>query len=238
MKVLALISGGKDSVFNMVKCVEKGHEIVALANALPPSNSEKEELDSFLFQTVGQSSVHYIAQCMDLPLYQVEINGLPVNQSLDYEKTINDETEDLYVLVKKALDKHPDIGGVSVGAILSSYQSNRVKNILGLQMLAYLWQRDQGELLSEMIDNNMNSILIKVAGIGLGKDDLCKSLSEMKEKLEMLASGEYETFTLDCPLFKKKIEIVEWEPITHSDSAFASVYYVNFKKIVLKEKNI
>jgi diphthine-ammonia ligase len=32
MKVLALISGGKDSIFNIHKCIEAGHEIVALAN--------------------------------------------------------------------------------------------------------------------------------------------------------------------------------------------------------------
>ena len=32
MKVLALISGGKDSIFNIAKCIEQGHEIVALGN--------------------------------------------------------------------------------------------------------------------------------------------------------------------------------------------------------------
>lgn len=38
MKVVALISGGKDSFYNMVKCVEYGHEIVCLANLLPASS--------------------------------------------------------------------------------------------------------------------------------------------------------------------------------------------------------
>lgn len=32
MKVLALISGGKDSIFNIVKCMEEGHQIIALGN--------------------------------------------------------------------------------------------------------------------------------------------------------------------------------------------------------------
>lgn len=35
MKVVALISGGKDSCFNMMQCVAAGHEIVALANLYP-----------------------------------------------------------------------------------------------------------------------------------------------------------------------------------------------------------
>lgn len=35
MKVVALISGGKDSCYNMLQCVMAGHEIVALANLKP-----------------------------------------------------------------------------------------------------------------------------------------------------------------------------------------------------------
>jgi diphthine-ammonia ligase len=38
---------------------------------------------------------------------------------------------------------------------------------LGLVALAYLWRRDQGELLQEMIDNNIDAIIIKVAALGL-----------------------------------------------------------------------
>jgi diphthine-ammonia ligase len=35
MKFIALISGGKDSIFNILKCIEKGHELVAVANLYP-----------------------------------------------------------------------------------------------------------------------------------------------------------------------------------------------------------
>jgi diphthine-ammonia ligase len=41
MKVVALISGGKDSFHNMLKCVQNGHEIVALANLYPPKSIGK-----------------------------------------------------------------------------------------------------------------------------------------------------------------------------------------------------
>ncbi len=34
---------------------------------------------------------------------------------------------------------------------------------LNLQVLAYLWRRDQHELLNEMIDSNIQAILIKTA---------------------------------------------------------------------------
>ena len=38
MKVIALISGGKDSTFNMMECVKNGHEVVALVNLRPPES--------------------------------------------------------------------------------------------------------------------------------------------------------------------------------------------------------
>lgn len=40
-KVLALVSGGKDSCYSMVQCVAAGHEIVALANLCPEDESGK-----------------------------------------------------------------------------------------------------------------------------------------------------------------------------------------------------
>lgn len=35
MRVVALVSGGKDSCYNMMQCVSEGHQIVALANLHP-----------------------------------------------------------------------------------------------------------------------------------------------------------------------------------------------------------
>jgi diphthamide synthase (EF-2-diphthine--ammonia ligase) len=40
-KVVALVSGGKDSCFSMLQCVAAGHEIVALANLRPKDLSSK-----------------------------------------------------------------------------------------------------------------------------------------------------------------------------------------------------
>lgn len=35
MRVVAMVSGGKDSCYNMMQCVAEGHDIVALANLHP-----------------------------------------------------------------------------------------------------------------------------------------------------------------------------------------------------------
>lgn len=57
---------------------------------------------------------------------------------------------------------------------------------LSLTPLAYLWQRDQAELLSEMIAAGVKSVLIKVAGIGLTVKHLGKTLNEMQDTLTRL----------------------------------------------------
>ncbi|CAG8713169.1 22127_t:CDS:2, partial [Racocetra persica] len=101
MKVVALISGGKDSCFNMMHCVANGHQITALANLKPHTDSRKDELDSFLYQTVGHDAISYYAECMGLPLYRREIFGCSLIQEADYKLTTGDETEDLFELSKE-----------------------------------------------------------------------------------------------------------------------------------------
>ena len=117
---------------------------------------------------------------------------------------------------------------------------------LGLESLAYLWEYDQPTLLNKMIEDGMNSILIKVCVIGLDKIDLMKSLKEMKEKLLKLKDkyginvcgegGEYETITLDCELYKKRIIIDEYDIICHSKDIYSPVYYSVIKKWHLEDK--
>lgn len=247
MKVIALISGGKDSCYNMCKCVDDGHEIVALANLYSPSG---EEIDSFMYQTVGHEAIQAYSDAMELPLFRRIIKGTPVNQEFEYEEENGDEVEDLYNLLLDIRAKGIEFEAISVGAIHSNYQGNRAQNIcdrLGIKMLCYLWGRDQVELLQEMIDYGIDAILIKVAVIGLDEKHLGKSLKEMqptllnlKEKYQINVcgeGGEFESLTLDCPLFKrKKLVLEEYKVILHSNDAFAPVYYLKPTKVSLQNK--
>ncbi|XP_010185599.1 PREDICTED: diphthine--ammonia ligase-like, partial [Mesitornis unicolor] len=75
---------------------------------------------------------------------------------------------------------------------------------------------------------------------------LGKSLDQMEPYLLELSErygvhvcgegGEYETFTLDCPLFKKKIVVDSAEVVVHSADAFAPVAYLHFLKLHLENK--
>ncbi|KAM9381335.1 diphthine--ammonia ligase isoform 1-T1 [Phaethornis superciliosus] len=234
----------------MMQCVAAGHQIVALANLRPARNTgQTDELDSYMYQTVGHHAIELYADALDLPLYRGFIKGTSVNTGRVYTACQEDEVEDLYHLLKLVKDKE-GVEGVSVGAILSDYQRVRVEDVcrrLNLQPLAYLWRQNQEILLKEMISSKIQAIIIKVAAFGLDPDKhLGKTLDQMELYLLEISEkygvhvcgegGEYETFTLDCPLFKKKIVVDSSEVVVHSADAFAPVAYLHFLKLHLENK--
>ncbi|VDO23361.1 unnamed protein product [Brugia timori] len=56
MKVVGLVSGGKDSCYSLMVCMRNGHDITCLANLHPPSDDE-EEMDSYMYQCVAHKGV-------------------------------------------------------------------------------------------------------------------------------------------------------------------------------------
>ena len=83
MKVVGLVSGGKDSCYNLVQCVAAGHEVTCLAH-LVPREPTCYEADSHMYQTIGWDSVSMIAKAMELPLYVETVRGQGVNVGRDY----------------------------------------------------------------------------------------------------------------------------------------------------------
>lgn len=149
MKFVALVSGGKDSCYSILKCQQHGHELIALAN-LHPEASGPDDLDSHCFQTVGHQILPLLPACMNVPLYRKQIAGKSVARSLQYSITEGDEVEDLHALLAFVKSTHPDVQAVASGAIASDYQRLRVEHVcgrLGLVSLAYLWHQPQVDLL-------------------------------------------------------------------------------------------
>jgi diphthine-ammonia ligase len=199
-----------------------------------------------MFQTVGHNLISAIAECMEIPLFKGELHAIATQKSLEYDETIKqssnvyDEVEELYALLSRVKESMPNIQGVSCGAIFSDYQRNRVENVcarLGLVSFCYLWRKDQSELLSEMIENGIHAILIKTAAMGLSPKKHCgKTLAQLRPVFEKLKStidlnvcgegGEYESITLDCPLFKKRIIIDKSDIISLDENPYAPVGYL------------
>ncbi|KAI9904686.1 hypothetical protein N3K66_001215 [Trichothecium roseum] len=166
LNVIALISGGKDSFFSLLHCINHGHRIIALANLHPATSSsdelqviqsdasqpndgiekteaEETDLNSFMYQTVGHEIIPLYAAATGLPLYRQPIHGSAVRHERDYDYETGDETESMLNLLAAVKEHHPEANAVSAGAILSTYQRTRVESValrLGLTPLAFLWK--------------------------------------------------------------------------------------------------
>ncbi|XP_077228818.1 endoribonuclease isoform X2 [Tasmannia lanceolata] len=175
---------------------------------------------------------------MGLPLFRRRIQGSTRHQHLSYTTTPGDEVEDMFILLNEVKRQIPSIAAVSSGAIASDYQRLRVESVcsrLGLVSLAYLWKHDQSLLLQEMITKGIVAITVKVAAMGLNPSKhlgreiayLQPQLIQLKEKYGINVcgeGGEYETLTLDCPLFKNaRIVLDDFQVVLHSSNSIAPV---------------
>ncbi|KAI6833069.1 adenine nucleotide alpha hydrolases-like protein [Hortaea werneckii] len=196
LQVVALISGGKDSLFSILHCQANGHEVVALANLYPAkSDVNVEDTDSYMYQTIGHAVIPLYEKALGLPLFRQEIMGTAVDQNRSYGPQApatgasEDETESLVPLLQQVKAALPGVNAVSTGAIMSDYQRTRVESValrLGLTPLSYLWQwpslsqNTQSSLLEDMAAVGQDSRIIKVASGGLDDSFLWQNVAERR----------------------------------------------------------
>jgi diphthine-ammonia ligase len=204
MKLGVLFSGGKDSTLALHMAAE--HETVACLITLASKNKE-----SYMFHTPN----------VDLTKLQAESLGLPLITKVT-EGRKEEELEDLERAITEAVHQF-HIDGIVTGAVESVYQSTRIQRIcnsLDVWCLNPLWKRNQKELLKELIEKRFRVIVSGVFAYPLDESWLGKKIdSELVGKLVALEEfgispsgegGEIETTVLDAPLFKKKIEILDY----------------------------
>lgn len=99
-KAVALVSGGKDSIYAIHLAQQLGFSICAVATLLPRDNAV--ETDSYMYQSVGTSLGAAIAECLGVPHYSAHVKGRPVNtETLQYTPEYDDEVLDLQLLLER-----------------------------------------------------------------------------------------------------------------------------------------
>ncbi|OEU16324.1 adenine nucleotide alpha hydrolases-like protein, partial [Fragilariopsis cylindrus CCMP1102] len=241
MRFVALVSGGKDSIYSILQAIRNGHELVACVHLGAPAaisgdknkdGTEIEQEESYMYQTAASEVVKtQVEECLGVELLLYPRQGRSVNTGLVYENTTpNDEVEDLFLALELAT-KRFNFEGVCSGAILSTYQRVRIEHVcnrLGLTSLSYMWRLlPQKQLLQQMLDDGIEAVLVKVAcppGL-VPRKHLNKTLRFLSdigllEKLHQQyqfhvcgEGGEYESLVIDSPLYKKKLVLDEVEII-------------------------
>ena len=163
MDVGILFSGGKDSCLAMLKSVELGYKIKCLISI------ESENKFSFMFHTPSISRVKKQSESLGIPLIILKTSGEKERELQDLEKAI-------HLAIKEY-----KIQGVVTGAVESVYQASRVQKIcnqLKIECFNPLWQKDQIELLDELIDKNFEVILTGVFACPFDKSWLGRKIDK------------------------------------------------------------
>lgn len=216
MKLGVLFSGGKDSCYAAYLAKRVGHELACLISIL------SENPNSYMFHTPSIEQVKKQAEVMELPLVMQKTKG---------EKEL--ELAELEKAIKSAKEKY-HIEGIISGALASNYQKLRIEDIcnkLNVKCINPLWHKDELSYLKKLVDNNFKIIITGVFAYPLNQFWLGREInSQFIEEINKLnkkykihiagEGGEFETFILDCPLFRHELKIKSYKDIKEGENSW------------------
>ena len=217
MKLAMLLSGGKDSVYAGYLAKTKFKHELACAISIFSKNKE-----SYMFHTPSIEKTQKQAQVMNIPLIIQETQGKKEEELKDLEKAI------------KLAIKRYKIQGITTGAIQSVYQSSRIQKICNkfkIECFNPLWQTNELNYLNDLIKNKFKVIVTGVFAFPLNQSWLGKEITpqfiadikKLNEKYKINPAGEggeFETFVLNCPLFKKELKIRDYKDFKEGENSW------------------
>ncbi|MDH5688279.1 MAG: diphthine--ammonia ligase, partial [Candidatus Bathyarchaeota archaeon] len=163
----------------------------------------------------------FFAEASGIPLVKAETSGVK-----------EEEVEDL-----KRLLAELDVDGIVSGAVYSEYQKSRIDRVcreIGKKSVSPLWHENPSRLMIELIDSRFEVVIVGVYAYGLDQNWLgrridrsaLEELVELEKRYQISVigeGGEFETFVLYAPYFKKRIHIVDTEVIWENGSGYLSI---------------
>jgi len=202
MSYVASWSGGKDSCFACYKAILDGYDISHLVN--------------FISSKYRRVSFHGTeARLIQL---QADAAGIPLIQ----KETTREGYEQEFRDAVKALIPHGVEGMVFGDIYLREHKdwTERVCGDLGIKSIEPLWGKQPERVLGEFIDSGFQAIIVSTKAdlfdkgwIGKTVDDEFLKYLEKNDIDPCGENGEYHTFVVGGPLFRKKIEISRGEVI-------------------------
>jgi diphthine-ammonia ligase len=203
--VACLFSGGKDSTYSLYLAKQGGLSIECLLTLIPHS------AESYLFHSPNIWATKLQSQALQIPIITNKINST----------SIDDEYNKLDELIRRAYTEYK-IEGIVHGGIRSNFQKNKFNSICekhNVELISPLWQMDDYVYMNNLLKNGFVIQITSVSSMGLNTNFLGTILnySNLKELFKLsqqygfnlsFEGGEAETIVLDCPIFKKRLEIL------------------------------
>jgi len=203
MKVAVLYSGGKDSTFAVDYCLSRGWDIQYLLSVKPTRT------DCFLF---------HFATVENTPLQAKEMGIKHIMRPC----SVADPAKEAQV-VKRVIEENRVDAVVLGGTGLQETQLRSVQDALrplGVEVFAAHAGQDHDKVMLEMLDKGYKYMITQIASDGLTEKDVGRVLTkdniqeffERSKKFGFHVGGEggyFDTFVIECPLFKNRINIVK-----------------------------
>ncbi len=201
MRAITIVSGGKDSIYAFYLMLQQGFEINRWVTFVPQIK------ESYMLHSINTEFVSFQAELSNANHSKVFVSG-------EKEEEI---IEMLHYL--KSLKKKESFNAIICGAVRSEYQKHRLDMIseeLGIPCYAPLWHKNSEKLLHEIVGHGFEFIVVHA-----GKDfekwvgrKVCReNVDEFIDFLKSVGAdisgegGEYETFVVKTPFWKKEISV-------------------------------
>lgn len=199
MKVAALFSGGKDSSYATFIAQHFGWDVTHLVTVFSQSQ------ESYMYHVPAIELTRLAAESIGIPLVEVVTPPEPETELLPLKETL----------------ARLNVDGIVSGALASEYQRRRLDQIcqdIGLKSFAPLWHKNPRVLMSELVDEGFEIMLVGCAAEGLDEKWLGrildqKALTELDRLHDKYGihvageGGEYESMVLGGPHMKKRIRV-------------------------------
>ena len=221
-----MYSGGKDSTYAIQHCLEKGWTIKYLLSVKPTRT------DCYLFHFATVEYTKELSSMLGFDHIYTTCDVADPQQEADIIKEI----------VKENIVDAVVLGGVG----LQETQIKTLRNTLfdlGVEVFATHTGQDHGRLIEDMIVKGYDIRITQVAADGLNRSWLGRKLDamtflELKALSEKFGfhlgaeGGNYDTLVVDGPIFQKRLEIIDAEPVMETRCSG----YLKVKKIALVDK--
>lgn len=214
MKVAVLYSGGKDSTMALHFALKKGWDVIALIAVKPKST------EAYLWHYSTVEWTLLSSRAMNIPLILLKCDKIgPEDEAKELERVFKRIKIDALLL-----------GGVG----LQNTQIKSIENVakkFGINIIIPHQGIDHYQLIKDAIESGFDIRITSVAVDGLGPEWLgrkldLKALEQLKHLSEKFGfhvgaeGGHYDSFVVDGPVFKKKIEFTNtgkvWDKNTGS----------------------
>lgn len=194
-KFVMSFSGGKDSTLALYRMINKGYIPIGILTTIKKDKSKS------WTHGITNKLLEQVSYSLNIPLIKVECDVI------EYENEFENA-------LRKAKNMGANIcvfGDIDIQEH-KEWDIKRCENT-GLEAVFPLWQEDRELLVYEFIDSGFKTIIKTVNLNNMGSEFLGKILTkEVVKDIKQTGSdacgenGEYHTFVIDGPIFKKAIE--------------------------------